>query len=196
MAEESRCIPPKTESATLSSADFPAVGQMSVFTTGRAAEDAVDLRALALQCPMRELGTLLPDQSRRLLPAQGALGDLFGIPTSEGAVCLSLGPSGGTTCARDLNERGEGIWFMGIDRDQHSEGAPGSVVGMASDDVAAVVAVQGGAKYPARLARNGFAYTLPSGSCAVGDVTELIVEYADGSSKRIDLSYWPRSGNC
>jgi hypothetical protein len=200
MAAESRCVAPKGESATMSSADFPAVGQMSVFTTRRAAGDAVDVHALGLsdfsESQVGELGTLLPDQSRRLLPAQGALGDLFGIPTSEGAVCLSVAPRGAGTCARDLDELGRGIWFMGIDPDRQRKGAPGSVVGMASDDVVAVLAVRRDGTYPARLERNGFAYTLPSGACAVGDVSELIVKYADGSSKRVDLSYWPQSKNC
>jgi len=172
----------------------PAADEMAVFSSTRAASDALPqtisgwatgLEAGAAGLPASEQpGSALPNESRLLLSGQGdPQADLYAVPTSTGGACylLSLGPA---TCV-DTFARTDGIGWTVADPDAVGSGSPLMVFGIAPDSVSGVDVVVGGVAHPATLKNNGFFYQLADPSDLPSAVSAIKVTYTDGSSSTI-----------
>ena len=110
---------------------------------------------------------------------------LYATPTTLGAVCFYWsGGAGG--CVEDLDASG-GVQFMGIDPDLEGSGAPGAVVGVASDSVRSVAAWSGKSRFEAVLASGGFLVELPNSDCSLTAVESVVVTHEDGATTDVPI---------
>ena len=196
--------------------DHPAALEMSVFSTPRTAADVLPPELAYrlvddMGCERRSrenfggcVGKGLGDESRLLLSNLGARKTkLWAWPTDTGAVCWAWDEGGGG-CEVDWAFReltGRRVGFIAVDVDELRAGEPTILVGVVPDDVAAVDVTVAGVLLPAAVSRNGMYFELPDSECALGDVEEIAVTYADGTLEKTpsdwtERRHAPKPGQC
>jgi L-ascorbate metabolism protein UlaG (beta-lactamase superfamily) len=106
---------------------------------------------------------------------------LYAWPTTNGWVCWAWAEGAGG-CLHDFAHGESRTAFTGIDPDELGVGYPGTLVGVAPDDVeAAEVQVQS-VRFAATVERNGIFYELPDGSCTNWVFESLTETYCGGGS--------------
>lgn len=185
--------------ATDNPQSVPAVREMSVFLRPRTDADVLpnrlSYRLDREPCTDWErahggcLGDPIPDDSRLLLAGLGVgKTSLYAWPTTNGGVCFAWDDGAGG-CVHDFAQVEDRAAFMGIDPDQEGVGAPGTLVGVVPDDVAAAEVKVRGVDQAAVLRRNGVFYELPDGSCTNWAFESLTLSYRDGGSATIPIKW-------
>jgi hypothetical protein len=179
---------------------LPAAKEMDVFSRPRTEEDVLPSRLSYRlspegRCTDRQrvdfgcLGDPIADESRLLLSGLGVgKTSLYAWPTTDGGVCWAWDDGAGG-CAHDFAGGESRAIFMGIDPDTDGAGAPGTLVGVAPDDVVAAEVKVRGLDRAAVLQSNGLFYELPDGSCTYWALESLTVSYRDGSSQTLPIKW-------
>jgi hypothetical protein len=185
--------------ATDGSRPVPAVAEMGVFSRPRAESDVLP-RGFAFRlepAPCTEWhrshfgceGEAVGDRSRLLFSGLGARAwSLYAWPTTNGWVCWAFDQGGGG-CTPHFESGVNGASFLGVGPDRPGVGAPGSVIGLVSDDVVAVDVTVRGVPHPATLRNNGLFYELPDGDCSMAAFDSLTVTFRDGTSDTIPIEW-------
>jgi hypothetical protein len=178
----------------------PAANEMSVFARPRTEADVTpsefshrlrpegrctDWQRSNMGC----LGDPIGDESRLLIsPPSGTETNLYAWPTTTGAICWGwIGGAG--ACAHDFARGDSRALFMGIDPDAEGVGAPGTLLGVVPDDVAAVDVQVRGEQQAALVQGNGLFYELPDGSCTNWAFESITVRYRDGSADTVPIEW-------
>jgi hypothetical protein len=136
-------------------------------------------------------GGAVADESRLLLTDLGVRKtSLYAWPTTNGWVCWAWAEGAGG-CIADFTTKQPRVAFMGIDPDDEGTGYPGTLVGVAADDVASAEVQVRGVRSAATLESNGVFYELTDASCTMRAFELLIATSRDGSSgsKAIDWAH-------
>ena len=180
-----------------------AVNEMSVFSRPRTEEDVLPSRLLyrlkGNHCGEWQrshdddgcIGEAIADQSRLLLTNLGVRETaLYAWPTTNGWVCWAWAEGAGG-CIPHFTAEQPRVAFMGIDPDDEGIGYPGTLVGIAADDVASAEVQVRGVRHAATVESNGVFYELIDSSCTMRAFEALTATSRDGSSGRraIDWSH-------
>jgi hypothetical protein len=139
-------------------------------------------------CP----GDAVADEARLLLANLGVRKTkLYAWPTTNGWVCWAWA-EGAEGCISHFTAKRH-VAFMEIDPDDEGVGYPGTLVGIAADDVASAEVQVLGVRHTATLDSNGVFYELTDDSCTMRAFESLIATSADGSSatQAIDWAHGP-----
>jgi hypothetical protein len=111
---------------------------------------------------------------------------LYGIPTRNGWACFVLVTGEfGADCTQELDH---GLDLHVVNEDGFG-GVPVYLWGVASDDIVHIEVDVGGRFRKARLARNGFTYTLPSADIRAKAIRALVVTRRSGTIERLPLDW-------
>jgi hypothetical protein len=184
------------------SSSEPAVNEMRVFSRPRTEEDVLPSRLFyrlkGNHCGEWQrshdggcIGEAIADQSRLLLTNVGVRETaLYAWPTTNGWVCWAWAEGAGGCIAHFTVEQPR-VAFMGIDPDDEGIGYPGTLVGIAADNVASAEVQVRGVRHAATVESNGVFYELIDSSCTMRAFEALIATSRDGSSgtRGIDWSH-------
>ena len=181
--------------------EVPPVAEMSVFKRTRTSADVLPKQLLyllePLPCPdeVRDLGRCpypapIGGESRLLLSDLGVRGEtMYGWPTDDGAVCLSLSDRGGAICMREWLPRIRAEYSGSDPPEIDGGGAPGAIKGLVPDDVVAVDVIVLGMRRPATLGNNAYFYELPDVSCGLSTFDALVVTLRDGTVQSVPVNF-------
>jgi hypothetical protein len=181
------------------SGSVPAVEEMSVFSRPRTEADVLpkelSYRLDPHACTQWHrdhggcVGDPIADESRLLLSGLGVREtSLYAWPTTNGWVCWAW-PEGAGGCVLHFEDGPRRVGPMGIDPDEEGVGYPGTLVGVAPDDVAAAHVQVQGVHYAATVEGNGIFYELPDGACTYRAFESLTVTYRDGRIETVPIKW-------
>lgn len=132
-----------------------------------------------LSDPNAAHGEAVATQVKELLHGQGrGSADVYGYPTTTGAVCVMVSERIDVGTCADHFDRDT----LPVLADAYYEaGSTPSIAGLAPGNVVEVDVVVNGAPQPSTLAKNAFYYQSPPGTDN-GAISAIVVRYRDGTS--------------